>query len=875
MKHKRGGRKGGRGGGRSRGSRGGSSSTRGNRKGYSSRNSDDRLHDDISSFARRQGLSDDFISLRNSRDSQIKVLKKLKPTKLNQINDMVDLNRGDFNNAEEMSLNSMMYERPRRKNRKENSMFNEVSYTSMHRGDIFNRSYRKLTIEFVKAKDPYDPSKELIEKLAQKNNFKYSQPHTEIPNIVEIAEELVRENELEQYLESDLEAYNARDDEMLSQEASDDVIVGNIEEDLDEDSDESSENDELTSINQSTLKDHRHVEVETGNELNREENGSVLPIFSKSPKFTFTKLEKKQKRSEIVIYDDNDEAEINISFEEDGDEDLDSLNENEAFDESDLDDFIEDNLDVNSDDILENLEADSDDSNEFLLGKFSGKMKKTKNGENYIELPALNKNKAVKSLPKSKNKATEKIIYSVNDETAELSIDDVVKHVNKKMFGDSGENDNEEPEETSEPEFGFLEEDYVSFDITQVRIENIRHGPSEQHKQFFVQAPILFGFDDFIWINRADFADLLTENGLPEHRFNAFTKKATEHLVPPDVAQAADDFDENELFISDSSDEDDEDDEDDVFTSSDLKNSTHSVSRSNNASLVDAYNSDDSLMNESELDEELMEGMDDLLNMHKLSKNNNFDLFEVNTRTTRIKGKGKRLKLEHNIDVDPEFQQYLHDKYIAQKNKRKDNKEEREMARKNNAYMLIRYPYLMEMQDIISEFKDFYKDPIRESLRFPPMDPHVHIVLKSISEAFGFPSKKIGKGSKQYVEIRKAHKSRSRNPDWNRIDRLAKKRNVCFRMDVNLSREEKRELKRIKGGDAEVEKMRNKGRGNFSYKEGEVVGATAKEIDSESIGRKLLEKMGWRTGEALGPDSNKGIVEPIKVVVKTSKRGIM
>ncbi|TID29971.1 hypothetical protein CANINC_001482 [Pichia inconspicua] len=861
MGKKNGGKKGGRGGrgvGRNRGAvKGDKREARSKRNGYHGDAENRQLQDDIESFARRQGLFNDLNPLRNTRTSQSKVLKKMKATKLNQINEMVDLNRGDFNNVEEMSLNAMMYERPRRKNRKENSMFNEVSYTSMHRGDIFNKSYRKLTIEFVKAKDTYDPSKELIEKLANKRH-QITEAEPSIANIVDLTEKLIKENEIKQIMKSDIEAFNPSDSDTSSSDF--------IEEDDNRDGNGTSSKLKIESECCSSLTE---VGVLEKREIKKSSHCTEPNL---TPRLSFRKVETKQKRTELTIYDDNNEVDFNISFDDDeDDDDSDSLGEVDSFDESEQDDVIEDNLEVDSDEISDNVEDDVSGDDEFVLGKFSGKMKKTKLGENYIELPALNKNKAIKNLPKSR--VVEKMIYSVNDETADLSIDDVVRHVNTKMHGDAGDEKKLESEESSDPEFGFLEEDYVSFDITQIKVENIRLGSSEKDKQFYVQASILFGFDDFIWISRTEFEDLLTENGLPEHRFNAFIKKATGHLVPPDTADEIDDFDEDQMFISDSS--DDEDDDDEIFTSSDLKMSSKKSRIHKERTSTDGYQSDGSLMNDSELDEELMEGMDDLLNMHKLSKNNNFDPLEVNTRTTRIRGKGKRLKLEHNVDVNPEFQQYLHDKYIAQKNRRKDNKEEREIARKNNSYMLVRYPYLMEMQDIIDEFKDFYKDPVRESLRFPPMDPHVHIVLKSVSEAFGFPSKKIGKGSKQYVEVRKAHKNKSRHPDWNRIDRLAKKRSICFRMDVSLSREEKRELKRIKGGDAEVEKLRNKGRGNFSYKEGEIVGATAKEIDSESIGRKLLEKMGWRTGESLGPDSNKGIIEPIKVVVKTSKRGIV
>lgn len=270
-----------------------------------------------------------------------------------------------------------------------------------------------------------------------------------------------------------------------------------------------------------------------------------------------------------------------------------------------------------------------------------------------------------------------------------------------------------------------------------------------------------------------------------------------------------------------------------------------------------------------------MEGIEDLLSMHQNSSiSSHFDPLEVGTKSIKIKGRRKNPQLEFNTEVDPEVQKFLTEKYLNKKGKRKDQKEEREFARKNNAYMLVKYPYLLEMEDILNEFKEFWKDPIRESLRFPPMDFHVNMVLKMIAEAYGYSTRKIGKGKKEYLEARKPRKNKNREPHWDRLKKLANKRNICYRMDVDLSREEKRELKRLKGGNVAVEQMRNKGRGNFSYKEGEVVGANAKEIDSSSIGRKLLEKMGWQQGDALGPGDNKGIVEPIKVVVKTSKKGI-
>lgn len=60
-----------------------------------------------------------------------------------------------------------------------------------------------------------------------------------------------------------------------------------------------------------------------------------------------------------------------------------------------------------------------------------------------------------------------------------------------------------------------------------------------------------------------------------------------------------------------------------------------------------------------------------------------------------------------------------------------------------------------------------------------------------------------------------------------------------------------------------------------SYRDGEVVGATAPELGMENRGRAMLEKMGWSTGTALGAlNNNRGIVQPVTQVVKTGKAGL-
>lgn len=64
------------------------------------------------------------------------------------------------------------------------------------------------------------------------------------------------------------------------------------------------------------------------------------------------------------------------------------------------------------------------------------------------------------------------------------------------------------------------------------------------------------------------------------------------------------------------------------------------------------------------------------------------------------------------------------------------------------------------------------------------------------------------------------------------------------------------------------------GFGAASYRDGDIVGASAPELGAENRGRAMLEKMGWSAGTALGALDNKGILQPVSHVVKTTKAGL-
>lgn len=113
----------------------------------------------------------------------------------------------------------------------------------------------------------------------------------------------------------------------------------------------------------------------------------------------------------------------------------------------------------------------------------------------------------------------------------------------------------------------------------------------------------------------------------------------------------------------------------------------------------------------------------------------------------------------------------------------------------------------------------------------------------------------------------------TRTPDYNsdsiaRFDRLISRNRFLRRIEKSQSQSHRK---------GKGEPAHSKARGGTkaaSYIDGDVVGASAPEIGIENKGRAMLEKMGWTTGTALGAINNKGILQPVAHVVKTSRAGL-
>lgn len=141
------------------------------------------------------------------------------------------------------------------------------------------------------------------------------------------------------------------------------------------------------------------------------------------------------------------------------------------------------------------------------------------------------------------------------------------------------------------------------------------------------------------------------------------------------------------------------------------------------------------------------------------------------------------------------------------------------------------------------------------------MDKHARKVVHELANKFNIKSKSSGKAS-------------TRKPTLYRTKRTMQYNEDIFEQTFN--RIQKRYLPRLDKRGKKPQKGPGGGGGHAiaSYRDGEVVGATAPELGAENRGRAMLEKMGWSTGTALGALDNKGILQPVMQTMKRSKAGL-
>jgi len=245
-----------------------------------------------------------------------------------------------------------------------------------------------------------------------------------------------------------------------------------------------------------------------------------------------------------------------------------------------------------------------------------------------------------------------------------------------------------------------------------------------------------------------------------------------------------------------------------------------------------------------------------------------FDVMDFDRPSLRRKPKGRRGKPVLDLS-DSELEAAMqmaweNDRFnkAAKKKEREDLRGQGLLGSKTGKPDLKqKYQEGMGIHAVKEEIKIFLMGSI-SSLSLPPMDKADRKVVHEIANMFHLKSKSAGNGSKRFpILYRTARTTRCSERDFDAVEARLSRR-FLPRMDV--------------GGKG---KRPARGVGGFSnaavsYRDGDVVGGSAPELGADNKGRAMLEKMGWSSGTALGALNNKGILQPVSHVVKTTKAGL-
>lgn len=391
-----------------------------------------------------------------------------------------------------------------------------------------------------------------------------------------------------------------------------------------------------------------------------------------------------------------------------------------------------------------------------------------------------------------------------------------------------------------EPEFGFKEEDYI-VDISEITVTNLRFGASEN--MYFTCSYRLFGNHEPQWISQDVLTDFVTDElGLPHNRLGAYLKYIHDSIMITD-----EDLKEEKCFALPIPDDTDE-------TGDDMNG-------------IGEFSSGESSIDYDSRDD-LGENLEDLIwYSQKYSGDRNR---EYDPGTTRTVGKGKKKKLlvSEELGLDQEMLDTLQDKLTNRLlNKAKKRRSKEDFVDKENidsSDLFLKYPVGLHVQNIKDEFDNFGKSNL-ERLIFPPLDPHGNKTVRKFAEYYNLKSSSLGHANRKHIMVEKTKIFKRSKPFQAKVSNLLRQRPIFMRIDVRTA--QSKDSKTTK-------RERIDSKGKFHLKEGEIVGENAPAIGSENIGRKMLEKLGWSSGEGLGAHGNKGISEPLTSVVKKSKSGL-
>jgi len=259
-----------------------------------------------------------------------------------------------------------------------------------------------------------------------------------------------------------------------------------------------------------------------------------------------------------------------------------------------------------------------------------------------------------------------------------------------------------------------------------------------------------------------------------------------------------------------------------------------------------------------------------------------FDIMDFERPSLRPKRGGRKGKMPPELEAlsDDELKDNILGQWSNDRDKKRLKKAEREelrregllgagVAKKGKADLSQKYVQGMTVTQIHDELRIFLQDVTNTPRAFPPMDKHDRKSLHEIASVLNLKSKSVGAGKNRAPILYKTSRTAEyTDATFHRITTASNKgflKNSAFKG------------KKPKGGAVPKMQRGGKGRGadtsSTGLKHGDVVGGGAKEIGRENFGHRLMEKMGWQTGTALGKDGS-GMLTPVEQIMRTGRSGL-
>ncbi|EXJ59871.1 hypothetical protein A1O7_04018 [Cladophialophora yegresii CBS 114405] len=251
-----------------------------------------------------------------------------------------------------------------------------------------------------------------------------------------------------------------------------------------------------------------------------------------------------------------------------------------------------------------------------------------------------------------------------------------------------------------------------------------------------------------------------------------------------------------------------------------------------------------------------------------------FDIMDFERPSLRPKKKGRKSDLPFELGIeDPELAQSLRSTWEKDREKKAARKREKQLERED---ALFDAAERNQPAAIRAEIRRFMAQEA-DTLELAPMDAGQRAAMHRLAKALKLVSKSHGRdghGIGRYAVLTKGPRTPRFTIDtiWE-IDALLESRKFFPKGVFDSFRTSAGPKTRTPG----FARARRGGGGTMSgatYMNGDVVGASAPEIGAGNKGRAMLEKMGWQSGMGIGAVGNKGSIEVIKHVVKTTKAGL-